>query len=125
MNIKCERCSDPMHTVFYEGVAIQLCMSCKGVFLSKKKLEMIEESQEFNMPEDMPIPRRKYEVLRNCPECQTAMKKVKYGRIRTTVIDYCDNCNGVWLDNGEIASIQINFEAEIKNRMRNQFRRIS
>ena len=65
MGLKCEHCDDDMQTVFYEGVAIQLCMGCKGIFLSKRKLAMIEESREFDIPEDTPHPRHKFEVLKN------------------------------------------------------------
>lgn len=120
MNLKCERCDHAMHTVFYEGVAIQLCMSCKGIFLSEKKLAIIEQSREIEILEDAPRPRRKYEVLRNCPKCESQMKKVRHGKIRKTMIDYCTDCTGVWLDKGELASIQFSYEIAQDNMYRNQ-----
>jgi uncharacterized protein len=123
MNLKCERCDDAMQTVFYEGVAIQLCMGCKGIFLSEKKLAMIEASREIEIPEDTPHSRRKYEVLRNCPKCESQMKKVKHGKIRKTMIDYCTDCTGIWLDKGELASIQFSYEIAQDNVFRNQRRR--
>lgn len=124
MNIICKRCDTDMQTVFYEGVAIQLCMDCKGIFLTRKKLEIIENSCEIEISEDTPIPRNGPEVRRHCPNCNILMKKVKHGSIRATVVDYCDDCNGIWLDKGEIASIQLGYETVQKNKMRNQFRRI-
>jgi len=109
-----------MQTVFYEGVAIQLCMSCKGIFLSKKKLEIIENSREIEIPEDTPIPRNGAEVRRHCPKCETIMKKINHGKIRSTMIDYCGNCTGIWLDKGELASIQFSYEVAERNRFHNQ-----
>jgi Zn-finger nucleic acid-binding protein len=109
-----------MQTVFYEGVAIQLCMTCKGIFLSKKKLGIIEDSREIEIPKDTPIPRNGVEVLRHCPKCEDVMKKVPYGNIRSTTIDYCGMCTGIWLDKGELASIQFSYEIAEDNRLRNQ-----
>jgi uncharacterized protein len=124
MSILCQRCDTDMQTVFYEGVAIQLCMGCKGMFLTKKKLEIIENSREFDIPNVIPVPRNGPEVRRNCPNCNIVMKKRKHGSIRITMIDFCEDCNGIWLDKGEIASIQLGYETAQKNRARNQFRRV-
>jgi len=123
MSILCKRCDTDMQTVFYEGVAIQLCMSCKGVFLTRKKLEIIENSREIEIPEDTAIPRNGPEVRRHCPTCDIAMKKVKYGKIRTTMIDFCTDCNGIWLDKGELVSIQFSYEIAEKNQFLNQLKR--
>lgn len=123
MNLLCKKCDTDMQTVFYEGVAIQLCISCKSVFLSKKKLELIEESREIDIPVDTPIPRNGPEVLRHCPKCEVFMKKVTHGRVRTTMIDYCESCHGIWLDKGELNSIQFSYEIAQDNMFRNQLRR--
>lgn len=122
MSIVCERCDTEMHTVFYEGVAIQLCMSCKGIFLTRKKLEIIENSREIEIPANTPMPRNGPEIRRHCPTCKIVMKKVKHGRIRTHLIDFCTDCNGLWLDKGELASIQFSFEIAERNRFLNQLR---
>ena len=112
-----------MQTVFYEGVAIQLCMSCKGIFLSQKKLEIIENSREIEIPDDMPVPRNGSEVRRHCPRCDIVMKKVRHGKVRATLIDFCTDCSGIWLDKGELASIQFSYEIAERNQFLNQLRR--
>ena len=124
MTIQCQRCDTTMHTLFYEGVSIQMCFSCKGVFLDEEKLTTIKETREVKIPKDAPNPRNGIEAMRHCPQCQILMKKRKHGKIRTTVIDYCEECSGIWLDKGELVSIQLSFETAQNNRMRNQFRRI-
>ena len=124
MSIQCERCDTSMQTVFYEGVAVKLCFSCKGMFFNEESLVAIEESREIEIPADTPIPRNGPEVRRDCPECEIVMKKREHGKIRVTMIDYCQNCDGIWLDKGELASIQLGFEIAENNKTRNQFRRI-
>jgi len=111
MGIQCPSCHKPLKAVFYEGNSVRLCFQCKGMFLNKKKLQNIEESREIDIPTDQPTPSRKHEVGRLCPECQISMKKVKKGRIRTTIIDVCEKCSGIWLDKGELESIQADYEA--------------
>lgn len=123
MTIQCKGCDKSMMTVFYEGVAIQLCMDCKGIYLTKRKLGIIEGSREIDIPENTPFPRNGPEVRRHCPRCENVMKKVKHGHIRTSVIDYCDNCTGIWLDKGELASIQLSYEIAENNVYRNQLKR--
>jgi transcription elongation factor Elf1/uncharacterized protein YxjI len=34
----------------------------------------------------------------------------KKGKIRTTIIDVCEKCSGIWLDKGELESIQLDYE---------------
>lgn len=48
MNLVCEKCDIAMRTVFYEGVAIQLCMSCKGAFLSQKNWRLLRITVKLN-----------------------------------------------------------------------------
>ena len=124
MSIECKRCDTSMQTVFYEGVAIQLCMSCKAIFLSKKKLEIIKDCREFEISQNLPTPRKGLEIQRHCPKCEIVMKKVKHGKIRSTMIDYCETCTGIWLDEGELTSIQFSYEIAESNRYQNQLKRV-
>ena len=44
------------------------------------------------------------EVLLKCPRCYVNMKKIKKGNI---IIDVCNECNGMWLDDKEIDKLII------------------
>jgi Zn-finger nucleic acid-binding protein len=39
------------------------------------------------------------EVPLDCPRCHTVMRKIKKHDV---VIDVCNDCGGLWLDDGEI-----------------------
>ena len=110
-SLNCPDCEAPLQSVFYEGVAVNLCMQCKGMFLDKTKLSRIEQSREIEIPTSTPAAPKKSEIGRSCPTCHTSMKKVKHGKFRGTIIDVCESCSGIWLDKGELESIQADFEA--------------
>ncbi|TNG00911.1 MAG: hypothetical protein EP297_03030, partial [Gammaproteobacteria bacterium] len=110
-SLNCPDCAAPLKPIFYEGVPVNLCMQCKGMFLDKKKLTRIQQSREIEIPTSTPAAPRKTEVGRNCPACNTQMQKAKYGKFRDTIIDICKSCSGIWLDKGELEAIQADFEA--------------
>lgn len=112
-----------MQTLFYEGVSIKMCFSCKAVFLNEKKLTAIKQAREVVIPKDAPIPRNGVESMRHCPRCEVLMKKVKHGKVRVTMIDYCETCTGIWLDKDELVSIQLGFETAEFNRAKNRLKR--
>lgn len=82
------------------------------MFLGQDKLKSIEESREINIPTETPASIRKQEVGRLCPSCKASIKK---GKIRTTIINVCEKCFGIWLDKGELESIQLDYEMCKKN----------
>ena len=53
-----------------------------------------------------------------CPKCGSQLEEIAFGDVR---IDKCFNCEGVWLDKGELERIQMK-EAGFVGRMLNLFR---
>jgi len=54
------------------------------------------------MSNTISVPRKKYEkkeILMMCPECKKSMLLLEYGGIE---VDYCPDCAGCWLDEGEL-----------------------
>lgn len=98
-----------METRYYEGVAVQLCRDCKGVFLSERKLAIIEGCHETHDSKDA-LPRRRRTDIKPCPQCDSAMHKVRHGELHSVFIDFCETCRGIWLDEGVVSSIQGVFE---------------
>jgi len=68
---------------------------------------------------DMAPPSRSGDkLLRLCPSCDVGMAKKKYGKVSSTIIDHCEKCSGLWLDNGELERIQLDYELVQRNRSR-------
>jgi len=105
----------------YEGVEVDYCSACRGVWLDYGKLTQIVQNRErawspekirnvlsrldgHNAP---PMPEER--VLK-CPNCSAQLDEVNYQGTSNIVVNPCGDLHGVWLDAGEIASIQIYME---------------
>lgn len=106
----------------YEGTTIiDICTKCNGVWLDKGELEKIEEVRMNDYSEELKrIPdylEQNAELLRqqdreaiNCPVCGESMVAKEYGYCSQIMIDVCPNCQGIWLDSGELQELEIFFE---------------
>jgi Zn-finger nucleic acid-binding protein len=47
-----------------------------------------------------------YEKRRRCPKCDIIMMRHFFSERREVEVDACPNCNGVWLDPGELTAIR-------------------
>lgn len=110
-----------MTAEIYEGIEIDVCAECGGVWLDFGELPEIVETQEITWPErvieqvmsttggmGVPIEERQRELY--CSKCSTPLKPVNYQATSGIVIDICENDHGVWLDKGELDKIQIYME---------------
>ncbi|RJO65772.1 MAG: hypothetical protein C4523_15365 [Myxococcales bacterium] len=120
MELHCRQCGAPMRAESYEGVRIDVCPDCHGVWLDDGELGRIVEIREAKID---PIPperlirakkrtgrRRKRaaaaERSRLCPKCGQAMDAVPYQYSSDIVIDVCPARHGVWLDASELEAVQ-------------------
>ena len=46
----------------------------------------------------------------DCPKCGAEMSYREYAYCSQIVIDVCPKCEGIWLDEGEIKTLEIFFE---------------
>lgn len=105
----------------YEGVQVDYCAACRGVWLDFGKLSRIVLNRErtwsaervrkvlarldgYNTP---PMPEDRNLA---CPECSSLLDEVNYQGTSNIIVNPCSRLHGVWLDAGEIASIQIYME---------------
>jgi len=110
-----------MSTVVYEGVEIDVCRNCIGVWLDDSELAEIVENRERQWPAGvieqvlkvtgkMGVPREEFDRELVCPVCRGELVPVNYLANSGVIINTCFKKHGVWLDNGELAKIQIFME---------------
>lgn len=119
----CLRCGTAMDWEAYEGVAIDRCPECRGVWLDREELAdilgarevefgperrealRVAEERHLRAPEavadEEPLP---------CPKCRRTMEKNRYPYALSVVIDRCERGCGLWLDAGELDFVQIAVE---------------
>jgi Zn-finger nucleic acid-binding protein len=108
-----------MEQLKYEGVTVDRCSACEGIWLDYgelRQIAMIHEEQftreelEAAMETDAD---KMEESTALCPRCGMSMEKRE---IQATVIDVCPQRDGLWLDRGELERVQIRWEQEEKVR---------
>ncbi len=107
--------------VYEAEINVDSCPRCGGVWLEQGQLESIQETHDheyidelFNM-EDLGY--RAYELALQkqgralkCPRCRRELETREYARCSQVMIDVCPECHGIWLDRGELESLEVFFE---------------
>jgi len=119
--LDCPRCKLALVPETYEGVAVDLCKECWGVWLDTGELETILQLEQLHFsPEEKKLVlegRSARAKAQNkpvgCPKCSVRMERLFLDPEVYLVIDRCPR-HGVWLDTGEIKAIQAMAEASQK-----------
>lgn len=118
---QCPCCDGVLQDAQYEGVSLLRCSKCRGVLVKKYKLEFINHGRAKDAAalrrearDDFAGDTRK---LLRCPRCRSLMHKRPFaGRYARLTMDVCRTCESVWLDGGELAIVQLVFEASARGR---------
>ncbi len=117
--MQCGSCGAGMETIQYEGVEIDVCSGCNGIWLDAGELEKIVKKREETFDQKtvdelnalvkqshaMPAAEIARKVV--CPKCQKDMTPANYQYSSNIIIDRCPDGHGVWLDPGELDKVQV------------------
>ena len=113
----CLRCQGSCVHLQHDGVEIDRCSKCGGVWLEQGELEeILETSQKRNTPPaentstNGPAAGVSKSALRDelaCPFCSETMSVVNFAYDSGVIINRCPN-HGIWLDSGELKRIEDN-----------------
>ena len=106
--MRCPGCGAEMRVVEEADIAIDECTACGGVFLDKGELNVLATG----MAGDIEFCSREKGELsdkfgaRTCGRCaDTVMEKVELLRYTGVIFDYCPECQGFFLDRGEVEAM--------------------
>jgi Zn-finger nucleic acid-binding protein len=88
-----------------EGVEIDHCLSCGGVWLDGGELELLLEgasNRDELMASLTPVVAKREKKIR-CPMCSKKLGKVAYGPAGEIILDKCPRHHGLWFDRDELA----------------------
>ncbi len=91
------------------SIQVDTCPSCNGTWFDKGELDQIENLVELSIIEIRNIPKKQLQLEKlKCPACNLhpTLSKHEHKRDKKVIFDYCDVCNGIWLDKGELEAIQ-------------------
>src|SRR5262245_24151104 len=114
--LKCPRDGKPLQEQTHDGGArVDACPTCRGVWLGLGELERIQQAvgpAEPGIMRDIDSVAGKYEAARvknsppACPHGHGPMVPKDYAFCSRVVLDGCPKCRGVWLDGGELDTLE-------------------
>lgn len=103
-NLTCPKCSSTMEVLAFAGIDIDSCPFCNGCWLDNQEVSQMTRSRGRE--------RLKVELSQTkpsdlvCPRCRKASMLVgEHVHIANLILDQCQECQGVWLDRGELTSL--------------------
>ncbi|MCA9664507.1 MAG: zf-TFIIB domain-containing protein [Myxococcales bacterium] len=107
--MNCPKCrEEAMQAETFEGVEIERCPVCKGIFFDKGELEALAKAEAGTGDTFAfsPISDAMDTVKAHCARCDRDMK-AEVDDSSGVRIDSCDQCGGAFLDQGELATLQL------------------
>ena len=104
----CPVCRNAMITFELEGVEIDYCTDCSGIWLDAGELELLlgDSHQAKQLLDSFEADRESAEKPRKCPICRKRMQKIAIGQCKSRfLIDKCRRDHGLWFDKNELHDI--------------------
>jgi len=113
--MKCPNCSADLVQKARDGVEMEVCPSCQGMWLSRQELvELEDEVFDFGDDEKGSLMLGSTPSTRKCPQCGNLMKTFEY-RFYDLEIDFCEQQHGYWLEANEDKRVLALMKEEEKN----------
>ena len=117
----CPRCKLMLRATDYEGIEVDVCDNCWGMWLDTGELKRVIDARGMTFSD---AERKQFAQFRGgaapargagavaCPRCGRDMEQVQSDTAIRLEVDRCPE-HGVWLDTGEIKDLQVFMEEKI------------
>jgi len=99
--MKCPVCKVPTYVVEHDGIELDLCPDCQGIWFDAGELDLLLDRDQ-SAPLTAAVTD---EATRPCPLCRQKMNKVNIGPSQRVLIDSCGAGCGVWFDSNELQEL--------------------
>ncbi|MFH1415647.1 MAG: zf-TFIIB domain-containing protein [Elusimicrobiota bacterium] len=105
--MNCPRCDSDLKDYILVGKIYHKCEDCGGLWFDRGELAQIMQEKKWFMIDST----HKHASARIasselfCPREGSLLKTVEYGHETDIKVDICPDCEGLWLDAGEIQAI--------------------
>lgn len=119
--MNCPRCNQNLHVSAVDGIEIDVCLACKGVWFDNDELRQAKDLSEPDanwMDFDIWKHEDNFHVSAGkikCPRCRKPLCALSYDETAIEV-DVCPSCRGVWLDDAELAHIVEALNSQINSK---------
>jgi Zn-finger nucleic acid-binding protein len=113
--MKCPSCDAELIPKKRDGIEMEVCPSCEGMWLTSQELVQLEDEVfDFGDDEKGSLMLGSKPTFRKCPECGKPMKAFQY-RLYDLEMDYCEDKHGFWLEADEDKRVLELMKEEEKN----------
>ena len=103
--MRCPRDKMPLENFELEGVMVDGCSYCDGIWLDNKELQSITDMTSDVLDGEARSEEIEWDEELNCPLCNVLMEKRFFSRFKEVTVDRCPECLGLWLDTGEMRQV--------------------
>lgn len=110
LGVHCPVCDDELEAALIDSVPACYCPSCRGLLIKNSEFRQVVESRRAayagpdvaaTLPHPVELDRRI-----QCPTCHQKMEVHPYYGAGRAIIDSCSSCQLVWIDMGELTSLE-------------------
>lgn len=105
----CPRDSIETRKTTLQGAEVELCERCGGMFLEHGELNRVAGPTDGDLEfSTVDLDTFQHDDGRGpmvCPRDGVAMRKVEFNIETGIILDYCETCQGFWVDGRELARI--------------------
>ncbi len=119
--MRCPKCRADMETVSFDGVEIDRCRACEGLWFDPgelEKLSNLEAAAELDTGARRAGNRHDEIHQYACPRCGGEMTRMLNADYKEVWYESCVSCQGSYLDAGELSSLSADWLAELWQRFR-------
>ena len=110
----CPRCGAELKLAKHNGIEVDQCRSCEGMWLDYPELDQLEDTVLDADEQKGSMITRPGESEITCPKCQGPMQQFRY-RYDELWLDVCAAEHGFWLDKGEEKRVVEMMEQRIRD----------
>lgn len=118
--MKCPKCKVDLASTIRHKLKVNLCPSCKGMWLEHDELEELEDEVfDFGDRWKGTLEFAASGTSDTCPECPALLQRFKY-RFYDLEIEFCPNQHGYWLDADEdtrVLELMKKEESDLKRKL--------
>lgn len=111
--MNCVACGEPMLALELEGVEIDHCLACGGIWLDADELDILAgQKNEVQCILERPASQSSHQKSpRRCPICGKKMETFRCSPESELYLDRCPKQHGLWFDKGELGEVVQLFDA--------------
>lgn len=113
--MKCPNCDADLVKNKRDGIEMEVCPSCSGMWLNSQELAQLEDEVfDFGDDEKGSLMLGSTPTTRKCPQCGKPMQSFQY-RLYDLEMDFCEDQHGYWLEADEDKRVLELMKQEEKN----------